>query len=63
MNLDPARQSKAHRNPGKYFQVCLDCGAEVWQELIGDGPNSVRTNEPSQKMFIVPGKDDQQPTD
>src|ERR1700675_2694287 len=30
-NLLPAKHSKAHRNPGEWYQICADCGAEVWQ--------------------------------
>lgn len=29
-HLDPAKHSKANKNPGHYFQYCEDCGAEVW---------------------------------
>lgn len=28
--LKPAKYSKAHRNEGDYYQICENCGAEVW---------------------------------
>jgi hypothetical protein len=49
-NLDPARRAKPHRNPGKYFQFCKDCGAEVWQDIT----DADMHNENVKKMFVVP---------
>lgn len=35
-NLHPTRYQKDHRNPDQYYQICRDCGAEVWQGLEDD---------------------------
>jgi hypothetical protein len=58
-NLDPIRHSKAHKNIGSYFQICKDCGAEVWSDanFVDAFPFADRTDrkDPAQeKMFIVP---------
>jgi hypothetical protein len=47
--LDPAKHSKAHRNIGQWFQLCLDCGAEVWSGITDEHP------APGAGMHAVPG--------
>lgn len=39
-NLLPAKHSKAHRNPGEWYQICADCHAEVWQGVADLPPAS-----------------------
>jgi hypothetical protein len=50
-NLDTAKHTKAHKNVGAYFQICKDCGAEVWEDIP--------TDMKEKKMFIVPPVSDQ----
>jgi hypothetical protein len=54
-NLDPAKHSKAYKNPGMYYQICQDCGNEVWSE----GTAADVGNDGLKKMFIVPPATDQ----
>jgi hypothetical protein len=59
-HLDPVKHSKAYKNPGQYYQICADCGAEVWNEINEPGI----WNEQENKMFIVPaGSSDADITD
>jgi hypothetical protein len=56
-NLDPAKHSKHYRNPGQWYRICMDCGAEVWSGITDEHP------APGAGMKAVPrdlGKADQQ---